>query len=200
MRTLAMAAAALLVSAPGLSRAQPAISGDAVAGAVKYDQLCAACHGAKARGGQGADLTQSIYAHGSGDDNVIHSIRDGQPDGMPAFRSQLTDADLNDLVAFLKARRADPTNPREASPQAFPPTLPKGVVKTDVERFRVQTAAKTGLPYGFAFCLMAESWSPSSPAHCGWLKRVGCHPMRSPMRRRAVSRVSTARRATICSM
>ena len=31
------------------------------------------------------------------------------------------------------------------------PTLPTGVVKTDVERFRVQTVAKTGAPYGFAF-------------------------------------------------
>jgi len=151
MRTLGWAMAALLFWAPGLSRAQPAIGGDAAAGAAKYDQLCAACHGPKARGGQGADLTQPIYVHGSGDDNVVHSIRDGQPDGMPAFRDRLTDADLTDLVAFLKVRRADPTNPRSASPQAFPPTLPKGVVKTDVERFRVQVVAKTGAPYGFAF-------------------------------------------------
>jgi len=112
MRTLGWAMAALLLWAPGLSRAQPAIGGDAAAGAAKYDQLCAACHGPKARGGQGADLTQPIYVHGSGDDNVVHSIRDGQPDGMPAFRDRLTDADLTDLVAFLKVRRADPTNPR----------------------------------------------------------------------------------------
>jgi glucose/arabinose dehydrogenase len=89
--------------------------------------------------------------HGNADDNIIHSIRDGQPDGMPAFGDRLTDADLRNLVAFLKERRADPTNPKPASPQAFPPTMPKGVVKTEVERFRVQTIAKVGTPYGFAF-------------------------------------------------
>lgn len=151
MRKWNWALVAMLLLAPGLSHAQDAKPGDAKAGGAKYAQLCVSCHGANARGGVGADLTQSIYIHGNGDDNVVHSIRDGQPEGMPSFRATLSDTEINDLVAFLKERRADPTNLPLVAPHAFPPTIPKGVVKTDVENFRVQVVAQTLTPYGFAF-------------------------------------------------
>ena len=150
MRKFGSALVATLLLSPGLSHAQTAPVGDAKAGAANYAKLCAACHGPRALGGEGPDLTQSIYAHGNGDDNVVHSIRDGQPGGMPSFRATLSDVEINDLVAFLAERRADPTNPRN-SPPKVDTAIPKGVVKTDVENFRVQTVARIPQGYGFAF-------------------------------------------------
>jgi glucose/arabinose dehydrogenase len=146
MRYLGSALVAIAMLAPCLARAQ-----DAKAGAQTFTQQCASCHGPKARGGEGPDLTGHIYMHGADDQSVAHSIRDGQPGGMPAFRASLSDADIANLVAFLTERRDDPTNPPLDRPYAFTPSLPKGVLKTDVERFRVQTVAKVGAPYGFVF-------------------------------------------------
>ena len=149
----ALFATSLLASGlwtPDLSHAEDTHAGDAKAGAGNYARLCAACHGPRALGGEGPDLTQSIYAHGNGDDNVIHSIRDGQPGGMPSFRATLSDAEINDLVAFLAERRADPTNPPNLPPKVDT-AIPKGVVKTDVANFRVQLVAQIPQGYGFAF-------------------------------------------------
>ena len=146
MRGIGWALAAMAMLAPGLARSQ-----DAKAGGQTYAQLCASCHGAKARGGEGPDLTGHIYMHGADDQSVAHSIRDGQPGGMPSFRASLSDSDIGNLVSFLNERRNDPTNPPLDHPYAFKPTAPKGVIKTDVESFRVQNVAKVGTPYGFAF-------------------------------------------------
>jgi glucose/arabinose dehydrogenase len=150
MRRLGSALVATLLLAPGLSQAQDAHVGDAKAGASNFAKLCAACHGPRALGGEGPDLTQSIYAHGNGDNNVAHSIREGQPGGMPSFRATLSDAEINDLVAFLVERRADPTNPRNAPPKVDT-AIPKGVVKTDAASFRVQVLAHVPQGCGFAF-------------------------------------------------
>lgn len=150
MRRLGRALVAIVLLSPGLSHGQTAPIGDAKAGAGNFGKLCAGCHGPRALGGEGPDLTQSVYAHGNGDDNVIHSIRDGQPGGMPSFRASLSDAEINDLVAFLAERRADPTNPRAAPPKVDT-AIPKGVVKTAVESFRVQLVAQIPQGYGFAF-------------------------------------------------
>ena len=150
MRRLLSALVAMVLLSPGLAHGQAAPVGDAKAGAVNVVKRGAACHGPRALGGEGPDLTPSIYAHGSGDDNVAHSIRDGQPGGMPSFRAALSDAEINDLVAFLAERRADPTNPRAAPPKVDT-AIPKGVVKTDAANFRVEMVARIPQGYGFAF-------------------------------------------------
>lgn len=146
MRSIGWALVTMAMIAPGLARSQ-----DAKAGSQTFGQLCASCHGPKARGGEGPDLTGHIYIHGADDQSVMHSIRDGQPEGMPSFRASLSDSDIGNLVAFLGERRNDPTNPPLDRPYAFKPNVPKGVVKSDVESFRIQTVAKVGTPYGFVF-------------------------------------------------
>lgn len=67
---------------------------------------CAACHGEDATGGRGPDLIRSSVArHDKNGDLLGPVITAGRPDrGMPGF--PLTDSQVADLVAFIKAQLA----------------------------------------------------------------------------------------------
>ncbi len=148
MRT-AGALANVLFLAPMLAFAQ-----DIQGGADTYAKHCAVCHGREVRGGQGPSLVAAVYPHGVDDASVSRMIRDGFPDGgMPAFGSVLSGAQIADLVAFLKQKRAEaPPSTRQPVAMAYQPLgVPKGVVKTELYDFRVETVAKVGDPYSFAF-------------------------------------------------
>ncbi|MGD1073549.1 MAG: PQQ-dependent sugar dehydrogenase, partial [Bryobacteraceae bacterium] len=132
--------------APGLVFAQD--------GADAYAKHCAVCHGREARGGQGPSLLRAAYGHGTDDASVTRMIRDGFTDGgMPAFGSVLSDAQMAAVVAFLRQKRAEaPPNSRQVIALAYQPLgVPKGVVKTELYDFRVETVAQVGEPYAFAF-------------------------------------------------
>jgi nicotinate dehydrogenase subunit B len=110
------------------------------AGARIYDGACAVCH----EPGQGLDmfgvkpsLALNSAIHAGKSDTVLRVILDGaRPEGlgelgaMPAFRHHLDDAQIADLVAFLRARFA-PDKPawtglREASARLRTETLTAG--------------------------------------------------------------------------
>lgn len=62
---------------------------------------CQACHGAGGTGGMGPNLTQ---VDKKGDDLIRATILKGRPDkGMPAFEGQLKPAELDAVVAYVKA-------------------------------------------------------------------------------------------------
>ncbi len=91
---------------PGGTDGQPAAGATAAAAvdaAGLYDQHCAMCHGAEAKGGIGPDLTADEYIYGKTRDAVMTSIADGRPKGMPAFKSKLSDADIAALTDHLLA-------------------------------------------------------------------------------------------------
>lgn len=79
--------------------ASPATTAAVDASAI-FSQKCAGCHGANGGGGMGPAL-QNVEAKG---DEAIHDrIVNGSPDkGMPAFGSQLSDAEVDALVAYVK--------------------------------------------------------------------------------------------------
>jgi glucose/arabinose dehydrogenase len=124
------------------------------AGADSYAKHCAVCHGREARGGQGPSLVRTAYAHGVDDASVARTIREGFPEGgMPAFGAALSEPQVAGVVAFLRKKRAEaPPSTRPTVPLAYQPLgVPKGVVKTELHDFRVETVAKVGEPYSFAF-------------------------------------------------
>ncbi len=86
------------VSAAAATPVEPAAQ--LAAGQTLYASHCAGCHGAEGKGGVGPDLSIAGYKYGRSHDEVLTSIRDGRPGGMPAFGNQLSPAQLNDLVAF----------------------------------------------------------------------------------------------------
>ena len=75
-------------------------------GEVRFGAQCGFCHGKDAAGGEsGPDLTRSeLISQDSRGDKVGPMIRAGRPNaGMPAF-SNLSDDDLNVIVAFLHSQ------------------------------------------------------------------------------------------------
>lgn len=70
------------------------------AGKELYASHCAGCHGADGKGGIGPDLTSASYKFGRSHDEVLTSIREGRPGGMPAFGNQLSGSQTEELVAF----------------------------------------------------------------------------------------------------
>jgi len=151
-RAASAVGAALLLS---FLSAETARTQSAQAGADQYARHCAQCHGAEARGGQGPSLLSRAYAHGVDDPSVARTIRQGFPEGgMPAFGDVLAEPQIAGIVAFLREKRATAPAPSTRPPIARdydPLGVPQGVVKTELHDFRVETVAKVGEPYGFAF-------------------------------------------------
>lgn len=74
---------------------------DAAAGADLFAQSCAMCHGAEGKGGIGPDLTSANYIYGNSTAAVKESITNGRPKGMPAFGNQLSQEQIDNLVAHV---------------------------------------------------------------------------------------------------
>lgn len=98
-------------SGPPVSVAAP----DGAHGEELFAGTCAACHGADAKGleGLGKDLTNSAFADGLNDEDLVAFIIEGRPAGhelnttgvdmLPrGGNNDLTDQDLFDIVAYLR--------------------------------------------------------------------------------------------------
>jgi len=91
-------------------------AGDAAKGKVKYQEVCAACHGATGKGDGPAaaglpvkprDHTDAAYMGKLTDQRIFDTIKKGgQAMGksplMPPWGSQLSDAQIRDLVAYIR--------------------------------------------------------------------------------------------------
>jgi cytochrome c oxidase cbb3-type subunit 3 len=88
-------------------------------GRKQFEQSCGFCHGADATGARGPDLVRSpLVAHDVKGDQIGPVIRQGRPDkGMPAM--PLSDAQVLDIVAFLRARAAEALHSASV-PSAYP--------------------------------------------------------------------------------
>jgi cytochrome c oxidase cbb3-type subunit 3 len=88
-------------------------------GRKQFEQSCGFCHGADATGARGPDLVRSpLVAHDVKGDQIGPVIRQGRPEkGMPAM--PLSDAQILDIVAFLRARAAEALHSASV-PEAYP--------------------------------------------------------------------------------
>lgn len=81
------------------------VAGDTAAGAAIYEQECAQCHGAQGEGGTGTALGNPGMLALTPDAFLKHAIVNGrQGTQMPAFSAKLSDADINNVTAFLRSR------------------------------------------------------------------------------------------------
>jgi cytochrome c oxidase cbb3-type subunit 3 len=79
-------------------------AGDKRAGGAKFAELCAACHGAQARGNTllGApDLTDGVWLHGGALATVRDSITRGRNGAMPAHLERLGETRVKLLAAYV---------------------------------------------------------------------------------------------------
>jgi mono/diheme cytochrome c family protein len=83
------------------------------------DHGCAHCHGpAGVGGGKGPDL--QLVRKRMDKDEIAHQIHDGGM-SMPAFANSLTDPEIQDLVAYLRAKRKFVKIPAAPHPAPPPP-------------------------------------------------------------------------------
>lgn len=74
-----------------------------VSSKVAFGDHCAPCHGS---GGQGAPgfpaLADDDWLYGGSVDKLVETITEGREGMMPAYAGQLTDAEIDDLVKYVK--------------------------------------------------------------------------------------------------
>ena len=73
-------------------------------GKAKFQQVCAACHGADGKGNQqmGApNLTDDVWLHGSGRPAIVQQIMKGSTSQMPAHKDVLTPLKIRILAAYV---------------------------------------------------------------------------------------------------
>jgi mono/diheme cytochrome c family protein len=77
--------------------------GDPKAGVQIYKSNCAACHGANMEGSIAPPLKDNAFVADSEESVIVNTIANGREEkGMPAFKDQLTEQQLADVVALLK--------------------------------------------------------------------------------------------------
>jgi cytochrome c oxidase cbb3-type subunit 3 len=63
---------------------------------------CVGCH-ANGGGGSGPPLMDDTWIYGGSLENVVHTIREGRPNGMPAFRGKIPDDQIWEIAAYVRS-------------------------------------------------------------------------------------------------
>lgn len=74
-----------------------------------YAFYCADCHGADMDGGMASSLIDGRWVFGDSSTAIFRAVADGlEADGMPAFGAVLTPAEIDALVALMRAAEGEP--------------------------------------------------------------------------------------------
>lgn len=63
---------------------------------------CSGCH-SHGGGGMGPPLMDNEWIYGSSPENIVSTIVEGRPNGMPSFRNRITNQQLWQLAAFVRS-------------------------------------------------------------------------------------------------
>jgi cytochrome c oxidase cbb3-type subunit 3 len=109
-----------------------------------YNQFnCSGCH-FQGGGGIGPPLMDAQWVYGSAPENIFETIVEGRPNGMPSFRGKLGNAQVWQLVAYVRSmsgllakdvasgrnddmqvRSQEQSSPEAIPKQAAPPASPR---------------------------------------------------------------------------
>jgi cytochrome c oxidase cbb3-type subunit 3 len=79
------------------------------AGETLYTQMnCVGCH-SHGGGGMGPALIDDEWRYGGRIDQIATSIAEGRPNGMPSWRSKLTDDQIWQLAAYVRSMSGQPS-------------------------------------------------------------------------------------------
>jgi cytochrome c oxidase cbb3-type subunit 3 len=68
---------------------------------------CAGCHGYDLTGGMGPDLTDASWLYGGKPGEIFHTIAEGTPRGMPAWKDKLTPDEIWQIVSYIQSKKAN---------------------------------------------------------------------------------------------
>ena len=63
---------------------------------------CVGCH-ANGGGGSGPPLMDDTWTYGGSIENIVHTIREGRPNGMPSFRGRIPDDQIWQIAAYVRS-------------------------------------------------------------------------------------------------
>lgn len=91
------------------------------AAAARFARTCAACHGDKAQGLIGPNLTDDRWIHGGSVEQVFQSVAKGWPaKGMPPWGRTMPPDELAALVSYIRSLQgSNPPNPRAPEGDPF---------------------------------------------------------------------------------
>ncbi|UPT68698.1 MAG: c-type cytochrome [Sphingobacteriales bacterium JAD_PAG50586_3] len=72
-------------------------------GKATYDGMCIACHGDKAQGNIGPNLTDEYWIYGGSIKNIFKIITNGTPNGMQSWKSQLSPKNIQEVASYIKS-------------------------------------------------------------------------------------------------
>jgi cytochrome c oxidase cbb3-type subunit 3 len=100
---------------------------------------CSGCH-ANGGGGMGPALMDDKWIYGSHPTAIFSSIVEGRPNGMPAWRNKIADAQVWQIVAYVQSMSGQ-------APQAAMPSRSDHMrASTPENARRAQTPVRTGQP------------------------------------------------------
>ena len=98
-------------------------------GATRFAKSCASCHGAKAQGLIGPNLTDDRWIHGGSVEQIFQSIAKGWPaKGMPPWGRAVRPDELSGLVSYIRSLQG--TNPPNPKPPEGDPVAPEPIPGT----------------------------------------------------------------------
>jgi cytochrome c oxidase cbb3-type subunit 3 len=63
---------------------------------------CNGCH-ANGGGGIGPPLIDNVWTYGGSIEQIVHTIREGRPNGMPSFRGKIPDDQIWEIAAYVRS-------------------------------------------------------------------------------------------------
>ncbi len=85
-----------------------------------YNQTCQACHGPAGQGDRGPALSTARFVHGNDDGDVFHTIRAGIPGTQMAPFAALSDAQVWQLVTYIRTLQNAAPADRASADTAMP--------------------------------------------------------------------------------
>jgi cytochrome c oxidase cbb3-type subunit 3 len=74
---------------------------------------CTGCH-SNGGGGSGPPLMDDVWIYGGAIENIVATIREGRPNGMPSFRGKIADDQIWEIAAYVRSMTGNV--PKDAAP------------------------------------------------------------------------------------
>src|SRR4051794_9280574 len=74
---------------------------------------CTGCH-SNGGGGSGPPLMDAKWIYGGNIENIVDTIREGRPNGMPSFRGKIPDNEIWQIAAYVRSLSGNV--PKDAAP------------------------------------------------------------------------------------
>lgn len=117
------------------------------AGREVFTARCAPCHGQDAEGRVGPALNDTEWVYGGDTKAVLTSIREGRPKGMPKWKSELSQDEVQNVTAYVLSLTGDAPSPEATpSPESTPEPEATASPEPDVAATPEATATPESTP------------------------------------------------------